>query len=91
MKLIYEYQKNDQLIVLTTIKNVRSRTEAEELGYDDFEALLMVDGKFICDISPVLAKSPAWCSMIDDVDWVSQWAEMKALKTEYQTEMNKYE
>jgi hypothetical protein len=91
MKLIYEYEKKDQLIVISTIKNVKSRCDAEDLGYDDFEAFLLIDGKPIADISPVLAKSPAWQAMIDDIDWVSQWAEMKALQTEYQTEMNKYE
>lgn len=56
-------------------KEVASLDEANELGYDDFKCNLYINGKLIADISPVLAKSEAWETMIEEVNWGGLYAE----------------
>lgn len=77
MKLTKSYEKNSrneghQEIIITS-KDVNSRKEAEDLSYDDFTADLYLDGKYIADISPVLAKSHAFAAMIDETDWEEEY------------------
>lgn len=77
MKLLKSYEKKSRLggyqEIIITSKEVNSRKEAEELGYDDFTADLHLDGKYIADISPVLAKSPGFAAMIDETDWEQEY------------------
>lgn len=91
MKLSYEYEKGGKVLQIITINHIKTKEDAEELNYDDFDSMLYVAGIKIGDISPVLAKSPAWMAIIDDIDWVEIWAEAKQIEIEYQTENYKYE
>lgn len=82
MKLTNTYEKilrngESQTIIITST-NVYSRSEAAELGYDDFTADLYFNNKYIGDISPVLAKSPALVEMVDSIDWEELYCNMKA-------------
>ena len=82
MKLTNTYEKilrngESQTIIITST-NVYSRSEAAELGYDDFTADLYFNNKYIGDISPVLAKSPALVEMVDSIDWEEPYCDMKA-------------
>jgi hypothetical protein len=84
MKLTNTYEKilrngESQTIIITST-NVYSRSEAAELGYDDFTADLYFNNKYIGDISPVLAKSPAWFEMVDSTDWEELYCDIESDK-----------
>lgn len=77
MKLTKSYEKilqdGQHQEILIESKEVKSRSEAEDLGYDDFTATLILNGQIVADISPVLTKSPAFAAMIDETDWEEEY------------------
>ena len=82
MKLSYSYEKTlrgGQIQEIDIVsKEVNSRGEAAELNYPDFDANLYINGKFVADISHVLAKMPIWEDLIDATDWEELYCDMKA-------------
>ena len=84
MKLSQNYEKslkNGELQEIAIVsKEVYSRDDAAELGYDDFEVNLYINGKFVADISPVLAKSPALVEMVDSTDWEELYCDIESDK-----------
>ncbi|MFD2921982.1 hypothetical protein ACFS6H_19840 [Terrimonas rubra] len=72
---VYEKFQNHQLQVIELVAEANTREAAAELGYNDFKANLYIKGKFIADISPVIATSEAWEKMIDETDWVEKFRE----------------
>lgn len=85
MKLSVALEKltSGKLQILELVsREVKSLDEANELGYDDFICNLYINGKLIADISPVLAKSEAWETMVDEVNWGELYAEAEIDKRE---------
>lgn len=85
MKLSYAFERltKGQLQVLELVsREVKTLDDANELGYDDFEALLYINKKLVADISSLLAKSEAWEVMIDEVNWGGLYTEAMIDKRE---------
>lgn len=79
-KLIKTFEKlrdNKMQVIHLTSKSVWTSRQVEELGYDDFEANLFINNKFIADISPVLCDAGLFTDMVDSVDWSEMYAEME--------------
>lgn len=79
-KLIKTFEKlrdNKMQVIHLTSKSVWNSRQVEELGYDDFEANLFINNKFIADISHVLNDAGVFQDMIDSVDWSEMYAEME--------------
>jgi hypothetical protein len=55
-----------------------SREEAENLSYNDFRFDLFINGKFIADISHVLAKTNVFEDLIDGEDWAKEYCDKNA-------------
>ena len=77
MKLIKTYEKyrHNQLQVIELSCEVNEQRDIDELSYDDFEAMLMINGKKIADISYVLDAAGVFVEMVDDVDWHKEFEE----------------
>ncbi len=71
MKLIKTFEKyrHNQLQVIELNCEINERRDIDDLGYDDFEAMLIINGKKIADISYVLGAAGVFTIMVDDVDW----------------------
>lgn len=78
IKVFEKYTRNNELQVIELSATANSKTEASELGYDDFIANLFINHKFIAEISPVLAKSEAFAAMVDEVNWEELYCETVA-------------
>lgn len=63
------------VIEIKTNIEVLSKEEAGDLNYDNFDANLIINGKFVADISKLLSRSDAFVGMIDETDWAEMWAE----------------
>lgn len=80
----YEKMKSGKLLMLELVsREVKSLDDANELGYDDFDCNLYINNKLIADISPVLAKSEAWETMVDEVNWGGLYQEAKIDQREH--------
>lgn len=86
MKLITNYEKSIELkdgsiqhqVIEIVSKEVDSKQDVEELGYEDFEINLYINNKFIADISHVISKNKeTWMKLIDSTNWVNAYAEQK--------------
>lgn len=66
--------QNQELVIWA---QANSKQEAEELSYDDFKMDLYIDGKYIADISYVLAKTNAFDTLIESEDWAKLYADGK--------------
>jgi hypothetical protein len=77
MKLTKTYEKyrHNQLQVIELSCEVHEQENIEELAYDDFEAMLIINGKKIADISYVLGAAGVFTMMVDEVDWHKQFDE----------------
>lgn len=64
--------QNQELVIWA---QANSKQEAEELNYDDFKMDLYIDGKYIADISYVLAKTNAFDTLIESEDWAKLYAD----------------
>ena len=75
MKLtkVYEKYRHNQLQVIELSCEINDQEEIDELSYDDFEAMLIINGKKISDISWVLGAAGVFTNMVDDVDWHRQF------------------
>jgi len=71
MKLIKTFEKyrHNQLQVLQLSCEINNWMDIDELSYDDFEAMLIINGKKVADISYVLDAAGVFVSMVDEVDW----------------------
>lgn len=65
-------QVEHQVLILSAEAN--SRREAEELSYEDFKLELFINGKFIADISPVLAQTGVFNDLIDRQKWEEKYS-----------------
>ena len=71
MVLVKTFEKLDKgkLEEIQLTCEVNSPDEIDELSYDDFQANLYINHRFIADISPVLANAGVFQNMVDEVDW----------------------
>ena len=71
MKLTKTFEKyrHNQLQVIHLSCEINDEMDIDQLSYDDFEALLVINGKKITDISYVLDAADVFVKMVDDVDW----------------------
>lgn len=65
-------QVEHQVLILSA--EVDNRRAAEELGYEDFKLDLFINGKFIADISPVLAQTGVFNDLIDSEKWEEKYS-----------------
>lgn len=49
--------------------NVTQPADVDDLGYNDFSALLFINDKLITDISPVLGSIEQFKDIIDSIPW----------------------
>ena len=79
MKLTKTYEKyrHNQLQVIELSCEINEQRDIDELSYDDFEAMLIINGKKIADISYVLGATGVFTVMVDEVDWHKEFSEQK--------------
>ena len=79
MKLIKTYEKyrHNQLQVIELSCEIKEPEDIEELAYDDFEAMLIINGKKIADISYVLGAAGVFTLMVDEVDWHKEFEQQE--------------
>jgi len=65
----YEKYRHNQLQVIELSCEINEPGDIDQLAYDDFEAMLIINGKKIADISYVLSAAGVFTMMVDDVDW----------------------
>lgn len=78
-------QPEQQTLILSAEAN--SRREAEELNYEDFKLELFVNGKFIADISAVLAQTGVYNDLIDRQKWEEKFSNKMRIVVHEEIEM----
>ena len=75
MKLtkVYEKYRHNQLQVIELSCEINEESELFDLSYNDFEAMLIINGKKIADISYVLDAAGVFVGMVDDVNWHKEY------------------
>ena len=74
-KTLHLKSKLEQLQVLEIVAHADNREDAKELGYDEYECNLYINGKLIADISAVLDGAGLLVGLIDSVDWEEIYAD----------------
>lgn len=64
-----------QELHISTERSISSRDEARDLGYDDFIAVVYINGESRGEISNLLNDAGVWQNMIDDIDWELMFVE----------------
>lgn len=73
----FERLRNGQNQVIEVVCRVNSSDDIDDMSYDDFQANLYINGKFIGDISPVLDNAGLFTDMVDSIDWHELYHENK--------------
>lgn len=79
---IFECVKQGKQQELHVSCNVKNKSRIDELGYDDFDITLVVNGSRIADISCLLSKADAFQPIIDGIDWHQLYEEQVIEQTE---------
>lgn len=79
---IFECVKQGKQQELHVSCSVKSKKRIDELGYDDFEINLYINGNHIGEVSRLLDKAGAFNAIIDDIDWHEVYQEQVIEQTE---------
>ena len=75
MQLFQRIVSDDQSQSLVISAMANNREEAQNLGYDNFEVHLFMDGIFVADITKVFKNISVFTDLIDGINWDELYCE----------------